>query len=188
MARWVPSTNGSVEPREHVGRRLFDEPMLVGATGQNPYEGLDLRNFEEKRGKEFSLDRLGRTGIEGAVESYLIPRADNAGEKFRTPRAFNGWFVLSAKTLSTSPGNSSLAGSVIASPISGDGLEENIYHCHFVIPDATDHYTIAFHLRHLFAKHGKAHVPQKNRLPRRTLISPARAWRWLVRKIFSGGV
>jgi len=36
MARWKPDPSQPFGPAEHIGRRLFDEPKLVGAEGQKP--------------------------------------------------------------------------------------------------------------------------------------------------------
>ena len=80
MARWNPADK-PVGANEPIGRRLFDEPLLAGADDQRKFAGLDLRNFEEKRDREFSVDRLGRTGKERAVIKYLNPRANAAALK-----------------------------------------------------------------------------------------------------------
>jgi hypothetical protein len=100
MARWKPRSEDSVGKNEHVGRRLFDEPMLVGMRDPTrSVSRLDLRHFEETRHREFSLDRLGRSGIEKAVLGYLGPRAVAAGQKFSRSKPFNGWAVIRVKQL-----------------------------------------------------------------------------------------
>ena len=65
MARkWNPRTD-PVGRNEPIGRRLFDEPMLMGAQDQPSFKGLDYRHFEvTPNDRELSLDRLGCTGIE----------------------------------------------------------------------------------------------------------------------------
>lgn len=149
MARWNPADK-PVGTNEPIGRRLFDEPLLAGADDQRKFAGLDLRNFEEKRDREFSVDRLGRTGKERAVIKYLNPRANAAALKFKPPKRFNGWTVLRAKNFAVAVHNFP-AMPVTASPIRGDELEENIFHAHLVLPAGKDHYETALHLRHLFS-------------------------------------
>lgn len=157
MARWVPASE-RVGPDEHVGRRLFDEPMLAGGQGQPRFAGLDLRNFEEKRDREFSLDRLGRQSIDKSAVGYLLPRATAAGARFMSPKTFSGWAVLRARQLENPPVGLGRYGKfpVIASPERGDGLLENIYHAHIVTPDV-DNYSKALHLRQLYAHYGSVH-------------------------------
>src|SRR5690348_13522018 len=121
MARWNPSAE--VGANEAIGRRLFDEPMLVGARDQKPYAGLVLRHFQEKRSEEFSIDRLGRSNIEPAVLNYLKPRAALAGNNFKPPKSFNGWAVLRARQLRQPPVGTGFP--VLSSPISGTDLDEN---------------------------------------------------------------
>src|SRR4051812_36837447 len=102
MARWKPLSE--VGQNESVGRRLFDEPMLTGAQDQNAsYDGLDLRNFEERRDGEVSLDRLGRSNIENQVVSYLLPRAHAAAAKFKSPKTFSGWFTVVVRHIEKQP-------------------------------------------------------------------------------------
>ena len=129
--------------------------MLIGGQSESPFAGLDIRNFEEKRDREFSLDRLGRSGVENAVVGYLLPRSNAAGRAFRPIKAFNGWAVLRAHQLERPPIGLDRYGQmpVIASPEPGEGLAENIYHAHVLTPQV-DHYGMALHLRHLFANYG----------------------------------
>jgi hypothetical protein len=94
MARYPPTKVGS---NEQIGRRLFDEPMLQGVTGQPSFSGIQLYHFEERRDYEVSLDRLGASGIDRKVSKYLLPRAEAAGRKFAKPKHFDGWAVVSAK-------------------------------------------------------------------------------------------
>lgn len=156
MGRWVPSER--VGSNEHVGRRLFDEPLLAGGQGQPRFEGLDLRNFEERRDQEFSLDRLGRQSVEKAVVTYLVPRAIASGKRFVPTKSFNGWAVLRARQLETPAVGLDRYGKlpVIASPEPGESFSENIYHAHVVTPEL-DHYSKALHLRQLFARYGTVH-------------------------------
>lgn len=156
MARWVPAADQPIGNTERIGRRLFDEPLLAGAGDQESFAGLDLRNFQETRGREVSLDRLGRTGIDKAVIRYLQPRAATAGTNFRTAKQFNGWACLPARELGQSRFGVG-AMPVVASPIAGEGLEENVYHAHVLTPDGMNHYLTALHLRHLFGTYGQVH-------------------------------
>ena len=156
MATWQPKSDEAVGKNEPLGRRLFDEPMLAGANEATSYDGLDLRNFEETRGREFSLDRLGRSGVDNRV-SYLLPRAHAAAAKFAVAKTFNGWAVLRTHKLINPPKGARLP--VVASPIAGDGLAENLYHAHAILPEGGDaaSYSSALHLRFLFAKYGRMH-------------------------------
>jgi hypothetical protein len=83
MARWDPPAN--VGDNEHVGRRLFDEPLLVGARDQPSFSGLLLSHFET-RGDEYLLDRLGKSSVDRRVGAYLMPKAEAAGHTFRNPK------------------------------------------------------------------------------------------------------
>lgn len=155
MARWEPDPNQPFGPAEHIGRRLFDEPMLMGAEGQKPYAGLNLRNFEETRGDDFSLDRLGRTSIEKAVVKYLKPLAGTAGQTFHTAKRFDGWVVVPIRTLTSPARGAPLP--LIASPD-----DDNPYHAHLLtkdlLVDSGDlrHYHVALHLRELFLGQGSS--------------------------------
>lgn len=183
MARWKPRGDEPVGGNEHIGRRLFDEPMLVGALNQRPFAGLDLRHFQETRDLEFSVDRLGRSGIE-KPKNYLRPRAEAAGQKFARPKAFNGWAVLRARQLECPPVGAALP--VIASPVTGGGLDdENPYHAHLLLPAVGDYHT-ALHLRNLFGTYGNveavgqiAELPQPAK-PVSRIVETIRDWvkRW----------
>jgi hypothetical protein len=180
MARWNPRSNDPVGQNEHVGRRLFNEPLLVGVQNQSHFAGLDLRNFEETRDREFSVDRLGRSGIENVVVRYLRPRADAAGEKFTPPKPFNGWAVLRVRQLENPP-KGSLGLAVIASPITGIDLNENIYHAHVVLPQSPDHYFMALHLRNLFSTYGEIKPAEMVGPPQSRFLRFVPVWlgRWL---------
>jgi hypothetical protein len=159
-SKWNPETD-PVHKNEAIGRRLFDEPMLMGAGQQPNYQGLLVNHFEETRGdRELSLDRLGATGPVKAVKQYLIPRAEYAATKFRPQKTFNGWAVISAKFLEQ--GDAQYKFTVTASPQHGPDLEENIYHAHSKLPEGVNSYTIALHLRHIFTKNGRIESHQKN--------------------------
>ena len=81
--------------------------MLAARMMEPKFSGLDLRHFEEKRDREFSLDRLGRSGIDRAVTGYLTPRAEAAGRQLRPAKTFDGWAVLRARQLQQPPVGSS---------------------------------------------------------------------------------
>lgn len=153
MAAWKPKSNDPIRANEHLGRRLFDEPMLVGALGQRSFAGIELRHFEETREDgEFSLDRVGQSSVDRKVVTYLRPRAVAAGEGCKPKRAFNGWAVIRAGTLSQPENNVATA---VPSLIGGQELEENIYHSHTQIPDGFDRQLFALKMRHLFTTKGK---------------------------------
>lgn len=159
--KWNPETD-PVHKNEAIGRRLFNEPMLMGAGQQPSFQGLLVNHFEETRGdRELSLDRLGATGIVKTVKRYLIPRAELAATKFRPPKTFNGWAVVSAKFLEQ--GVDDLKFTVTASSqYDGPGLETNIYHAHSELPAGVTSMSIALHLRHIFTKNGSIEPYHKN--------------------------
>jgi hypothetical protein len=150
MARWTPSAGEAIGANEQLGRRLFDEPLLVGAGDQRDFSGLDLRNFQEKRDNEYSLDRMGKSGIDRSVVSYLLPRATHAGTKYSPAKSFDGWAVIGARRLRQANPKVEFK----SSPVSGSGLEENPYHAHAVRPDNLLDIHFALYLRHLFVLHG----------------------------------
>ena len=142
-----------------MGRRLFDQPTLIGAAGQKkPAAQYNLRNFQESRETGFSLDRLGRTNPEAAALRYLEPRAKGAASKLRPAKEFHGWATIQAKKLQDHP---RVKFDVRPSPISGEGLVENIYHAEADCrSDRYDLYSIALHLKHLFESQGVIQQPQ----------------------------
>jgi hypothetical protein len=149
MARWKPQADVPIGAKEQVGRRLFDEPMLIGAADQPRYDGLDLRNFQETRDNEYSLDRLGKTGIDGAVVRYLKLRAIESGKSFQKPKRFNGWITVKAEALTTPPNGRPIQ--LVASPVIGSGLQENDFHAHAIRPADQEDLMFALYLRHRFS-------------------------------------
>lgn len=149
MARWKPQADVPIGAKEQVGRRLFDEPMLIGAADQPRYDGLDLRNFQETRDNEYSLDRLGKTGLDGAVVRYLKPRAIENGKSFQKPKGFNGWITVKAEALTTPPSGKSIQ--LVASPVMASGLQENDFHAHAIRPADQEDLMFALYLRHRFS-------------------------------------
>jgi hypothetical protein len=79
MGRWTPQDKQPVGSNEHIGRRLFDEPKLFGATDQNPFDGLDLRNFEVTIDRELSVDRVGSS----CCDTKVIKVSDQPTTGFR---------------------------------------------------------------------------------------------------------
>jgi hypothetical protein len=150
MARWNPPSN--VGGNELIGRRLFDEPLLRGAVDQPSYSGLRLNNFEETRGDEVSLDRLGASGFDHKVSTYLLPRAENAGKTFAKPKSFDGWATVRAKELINAKKPPMLP--VFASPVTDPVPNDNIYHAHVVAPSTHEPYMMALHLKHIFTTCG----------------------------------
>jgi hypothetical protein len=155
MPLWNPPTD-HVGRKEHIGRRLFDEPLLAGATGQKGFGGLLLRHFEEARSDEFSVDRLGRTGVDKSITRFLRPLADAAGKTFRTAKTFNGWVVLKADELEKSKKGSTLG--VVPSPLKCNPYHAHIDTRHFLESVDDRHYHIALYLRELFTTKGKMHI------------------------------
>jgi hypothetical protein len=150
MARWVPKPDDPIGPDEPIGRRIFDEPMLTGAQGQGPFPGISVRHFEENRDGEVSLDRCGRTNVEGGVLAYLFPRARAMGAAFNPPKPFTGWLAVRARQLAEPTRGPRLP----PNPSPQSGVDENVYHAHIATPGGMDHYIMALLLREIFARHG----------------------------------
>src|SRR5262245_37820418 len=147
--KWDPKTD-LVGKHEPIGRRLYDEPMLMGARDQPSFTGLLLRHFEETRSdNQLSLDRLGCTGIEKKAKKYLKPRADAEGMNRVPPKTFNGSTYVQANVLEEGWRGRSFP--VKASPVEGEGLKENTHHAHIDIEDAEFD---AFRIRELFTRRG----------------------------------
>lgn len=160
MARWNPPSN--IGQNERIGRRLFEEPMLRGTADQPNFSGLRLNHFEESRGNDVSLDRLGASGVDRKVSNHLIPRAQAAGETFGKPKKFDGWAVVTAKELVQAKKEPKLP--IYASPIKDEKPKDNIYHAHVVRPDSLQPYMMALHLKHIFTNYGEVHpvnAPEK---------------------------
>lgn len=152
MARWIPNPGEPVGPNEPIARRLFDEPLLSGAQDQKPFQGIDLRHFEETRDGEISFDRFGRSGVERPIVGYLYPLAQAMGAGLKPPRAFSGWLYVRARQLSEPKRGPKFP--PVASP-QVPPEEENVYHAHVVRPDGVDHYVMALYLREIFGRHGE---------------------------------
>lgn len=165
MALWKPCPDEPIGPKESLGRRLFGQPPLAGAVGQkiDPkviLNALDLRDFEDQRDGEVSLDRLGESGNpEKGVVAYLLPRAEADGNKRSPQKKFNGWAAIQARKLTDS---SKFQLSIIPSPVAGDGMQENLYHSHIKALEGDSPYRIALHLREMFRKHGNIHFSPNN--------------------------
>lgn len=149
MARWSPAD--IVEKNEHIGRRLFDEPKLVGVRDQPSFSGLAVHQFEENRGVEYSLDRLGRTGLDRGVLAYLTPRANDHAGIFKKPKRFDGWVYAPARILA---GAKEYPLPVSSSPVLEPGLKENLYHAHVCRPVELSPRMMALHLRQIFEDYG----------------------------------
>jgi hypothetical protein len=157
MAKWKPGN--SVAASEHIARRLFDEPMLFGTFDQPHFGGLDIRNFQETRGQEFSVDRMGASSCDKRVVRYLEPRAEHSGRKFQKPKIFCGWAYLPArKLIKPATGNGYR---IVASPVrepesewDDNNLEQNEYHGHILIPDDVTSELFALRIKDLFTRRG----------------------------------
>jgi hypothetical protein len=163
MPGWIPKDNAPVGSNEHIGRRLFDEPKLFGATDQRRFDGLELRNFEPTSDREFSVDRVGDSCFNSTAQTYLLPRAVAAGRNEGKSRTFHGWLTVTARTL-TLP-RSGKVWRIIASPDRGppadDGslrtwsysdLTQNRYHAHVPLPDGMESEYFAHVAREIFRK------------------------------------
>jgi hypothetical protein len=162
--------------------------MLVGAQDQPSLKGLDYRHFEESRDQQLSLDRLGLTGIEKKAKNYVRLRADAAGASCAPPKQFNGWIHARASALIM--GWRGISFPVMASPVEGNGLEENTHHAHIVIED--DPIIAALYLRELFTRRGtveKVEPPkmlEKVRMWQRVINSVRSQWKEITSKLKDG--
>ena len=186
MGRWKPRSEDPIEKNEHVGRRLFDQPVLAGMLYPKPSSGwdLNLNNFIETRDREFSLDRLGRTGVDNHVVKYLSPRAEDAGKNCVPPKQFSGWSVIQVKQLEN-PFSGHPGMTVLPSPVVGDGLKENIYHSHTILPEfdgvepeSRRHHLVALYVRERFKSSGRGlREPEKKEQQHQSrFLGPIRAW------------
>ena len=192
MPRWTPKDNQPVGPNEHIGRRIFDEPKLFGATDQNPLDGLNLRNFEPQRDREFSLDRVGNGCFDKKVERYLLPRARHAATTFHEPRTFHGWLTVTARRL-TQPASGrawQLASSKdqgpevdgVCRPWSDEDLAQNLYHAHSSVPDDVEPEYFALQMREIFVR-GTTFLDQSAQVPTglttaRQPMTNLQRWSW----------
>jgi len=112
-----------------------------------------LTHFEEKRGDDFSVDRLGKSSLDRKVIAYLKPRADAAGKLFSKPKSFGGWAVLHAREIKKDRARPGLQ--IVASPVNDPEPNDNVYHAHIDRPADMEAAFFALHLRHLFTTYGK---------------------------------
>ncbi|MGA2366877.1 MAG: hypothetical protein ABSG12_15470 [Steroidobacteraceae bacterium] len=153
--RWIPNPGAPVGPQEPIGRRLFDEPDLVGAKDQKPKkEYLDLRHFEERRSPiEVSFDRLGERSIDKKVLNFLAPLCRRQGDAFAKRKKFGGWTWIQSTQLANPPRGTRFP--VVPSPIllnQPADPEHNPYHAHTT---GQETHSVALHLQYLFSKYGK---------------------------------
>ena len=156
--------------------------MLAGAKGQPSYSGVALTHFEEARGAEVSLDRLGASGIDRRVKRYLVPRAVAAGQTFRKVKRFDGWMIVPARELVQARKEPKLP--VIASPVTDPEPNDNIYHAHVVRPAELNTYQMALHLRHIFTTYGRMEQHEADQEQERwfDLLRSHPFVRWIVAK------
>lgn len=152
MARWQ-APRDKVGPNEQVGRRLFEEPLLRGATNQPSFSGIQLNHFLDKRSRELSLDRMGQSSLDRKVVRFLEPRAKAHGQSFSKPQEFSGWARVAAKEI-TQPRVGTNAMPVMPSPIDEPEPNDNPYHAHLERPEGMEPYAAALHLRHIFTTYG----------------------------------
>ncbi|WP_157960142.1 hypothetical protein [Albibacillus kandeliae] len=161
---WEPDPSEPIGKNERIGRRIWDTPKLRGADTQPDVAALDIEIFRERRSKEVSLDRLGRTGIEKRVISYLQPRCELHGASFSPNRRFDGWATIQAEKL-TNKWNNIPKWSISASPVEGNSEvpnSDNRYHAHAVCDGSDNDLTVALFLRHLFERYGDLHPAPTN--------------------------
>jgi hypothetical protein len=160
--RWQPRSGDPIGPKEPIGRRLFEEPTLVGAKDQKPKVFLNYRAFEENRPPyQVSFDRLGEKSRDDKVVDFLVEKAVNQGHSRKPPRDFHGWVHLPAALL-TQPRRGTLKFVVEASPIAPDDASDpphNPYHAHISPPTGasgpTEPMTVALYLQAFFSDYGE---------------------------------
>jgi hypothetical protein len=180
---WVPASSEPVGSNEHIGRRLFKRQTLRGAQDQTPPVGVfELFHFEEVRDEgDVSLDRLGKSSVDGKVRKYLDPRARAAISMFAQVRTFNGWAVVRAKELQEPQKGPPLP--IIPSPIvatDGNPLSENKYHAHVKRPGSYGVYEMAIHLKVIFERKYKFEAAGSpgsgNREPTTSVVAVIISW------------
>lgn len=162
---------------------MFDRKPLSGAQDQKPPpQVFELYHFEERRDPgDVSVDRLGKTGIDGKVRNYVEQRAIFAASSFTPTRQFLGWAVVSARELQTPAQGPRL--SVIPSPIAADNeLSENKYHAHIERPAHYQTYEMAVHLKTIFERN--YHFQAANSQPQpaaETKSIRLKLWDWMLK-------
>ncbi len=161
MGRWIPKDSNPVGGNEHIGRRLFDEPKLFGATDQNPFEGFSLNHFDPGKDRELSVDRVGDGCFHAKAMSYLTPRAEYAATTTHEPRTFHGWLIAPAAKLIDA--STKKKWSVVPSPERGPTVggvtpewdetnkAQNRCHAHIPVPDGVDNLFFAYMARSAFS-------------------------------------
>jgi hypothetical protein len=160
MGRWIPKDSNPVGANEHIGRRIFDEPKLFGATDQNPFDGFALSHFEPGEDRELSVDRVGDGCFNPKAMGYLARRAEFAATTTHKPRTFHGWLTAPAAKLVhprtkarwqivPSPERGPMVNGV--SPEWNDAdLTQNRCHAHLPVPEDVDNLFFAFMVRAAF--------------------------------------
>jgi hypothetical protein len=154
MPRWKPEAQ--IGQNERIGRRIFDAPMLSGARDQKRMARLEYTHFLETA--EHSFDRLGRTGVDKKILTYLRPRAETHGQSFHQPAQFDCWATIKAQDLRQPPKG---FGPWIlkADPLTDPPPNDNEYHAHGERPQGLDDVSTALQLRHLFEAKGNVISP-----------------------------
>lgn len=160
MAKWSPGTE--IGPNEAIGRRIYEPKKLKGAEGQPEFTRLTVQHFLEKRGREASVDRLGRSNVEKAVKNHLRPQAVASGASRQSPHAMLGWATVSAKKITgyKDPEIPGLTFTLTADPIGSNAqtaagstsgsANDNPYHAHITGPESLSAQQLALNLRHAF--------------------------------------
>ena len=110
---------------------------------------------------EVSLDRLGETGLDERVVSFLSVAACRQGAARKPPKTFYGWQHIRAETLANPPVGP-YKFQVKPSPVAlGDPQdpEHNPFHAHVEPPvsngNVLESTTVALYLQMLFSKYGE---------------------------------
>jgi hypothetical protein len=156
--RWNPPDK--VQDQEVIGRRIANDEIYEGKMDQGSPGRIRLDHFmETRKGGDISLDRLGRSGVDGRVLRYLDVRCQRWAAKFHRSKKFEGWASLKAGVIT---GDRKVPLSIVASPDAGfeEQLDDNEYHAHIPLPERVKEefdigYLVALHLKRLYERDGK---------------------------------
>lgn len=116
---------------ERVGRRIFND-RLRGSEGQPEPPSGNLDWFIDTKSDGLSVDRTGQGVFKAAHRSYLKVRAEAHSAKMHGSPLFTGWACFDVSLLRKSWNGR--VSDIKASPLVGDGLEENLFHADIYMP------------------------------------------------------
>jgi len=152
MALWDPSRDTKIGDVEHLGRRRFKRPQLIGFSDQAQKHELTYLDFLDSRDPNLSVDRLGKNGVDSKVKDRLRNLAAVNAEARRPKVEFIGWASVQAKKFLNEA--QKVGYSIKPDPIPGTLEEQNEFHAVISCPAHIDRTHVALYLYHLFTKHG----------------------------------